>query len=179
MERELVNKIQQVGNKVRQAELKIESDCATLEQAKVDVQIAKRQLEGIKNLYEKGLKSLTELEEKKAKMQESEAKLVGAENKLASAQNDLDIYKTELQLTQNEYANKVAKAQSDKYSTLSEKFDAQASVNKLRIERENYSLLELGCRRKRHRDFRKCPPAGPNPLPRNRGKLQARRQARH
>lgn len=139
MERELINKVAQIANKIRQAELKIESDQAGVTQAKVDVQIAKRQFDGIKNLYDKGLKSLTELEEKKAKLQESEAKMVSAENKLASSQNDLEIYKTELQLTQNEYANKIAKTQSDKFSTISEKFDAQASVNKLRIERENYS----------------------------------------
>lgn len=139
MERELVNKTQQIENKVRQAELKIESDRAGVEQANVDIQIARRQFDGIRNLYDKGLKSLTELEEKKAKLQESEAKLVGAQNKLASSQNDLDIYKTEWQLVRNEYANKIAKTQSDKFSTLSEKYDAQGSVNKLRIERENYS----------------------------------------
>jgi len=139
MERELINKIQQIRNKIRQAELKIEAERAAVEQAKVDIQIARRQFDGIKNLYDKGLKSLTELEEKKAKLQESEAKMVGAENKLASSQNDLEIYTTELQLTSNEYANKIAKAQSDKYSTLSEKYDAQGSVNKLRTERENYS----------------------------------------
>ncbi len=139
MERERANKIEQIGNKVRQAEFKIESDRAGVEQAKVDIQIARRQFDGIKNLYDKGLKSLTELEDKKGKLQESEAKMISAENKLASSQNDLEIYKTELLLTQNEYANKIAKAQSDKFSTLSEKFDAQASVSKLRIERENYS----------------------------------------
>lgn len=139
MERELTNKTQQIENKIRQAELKIESDRAGVEQANVDIQIARRQFDGIKNLYDKGLKSLTELEEKKAKLQESEAKLIGAQNKLASSQNDLDIYKTEWQLVRNEYANKIAKTQSDKFSTLSEKYDAQGSVNKLRIERENYS----------------------------------------
>lgn len=139
MERELKSKESQIANKVRQAELKIESDQAALEQAKVDIQIARRQFDGVKNLYDKGLKSLTEFEEKKAKLQESEAKLVGVENKLGTSQNDLEIYRTELQLTRNEYANKIAKARSDIYSTLSEKYDAQASVSKLRIERENYS----------------------------------------
>ena len=137
--RERENKLQQVQNKIRQAELKIESEKAALEQARVDIQIARRQVEGVRNLYEKGLKSLTEWEDKKAKMQESEAKLVGAENKLASARNDLDIYQTELSLTRNEYANKIAKAQSEKFSTQSEKYNAEASVNKLRIEQENYS----------------------------------------
>lgn len=139
LKRELPNKEAQIANKIKQAELKIGSDYAALEQAKVDVQIAKRQFEGIKNLYDKGLKSLTEFEEKKAKLQESEAKLVGMENKLASSQNDLEIYQTELQLTRNEYANKIAKARGDKFSTLSEKYDAQGSVSKLRIDRENYS----------------------------------------
>jgi len=139
MKRERENKIQQIQNKIRQAELKIESDRAAVEQAKVDIQIARRQFEGVKNLYDRGLKSLTELEEKRAKLQESEAKLVGAENKLAASQNDLDIFRTELVLTRNEYDNKIAKAESEKFSTLSEKFDAQAAVNKLRIDRENYS----------------------------------------
>jgi adhesin transport system membrane fusion protein len=139
LERELPNKESQLANKIRQAELKIGSDIAALEQAKVDIQIARRQFEGVKNLYDKGLKSLTELEEKKGKLQESEAKLVGMENKLASSQNDLEIYRTELLLTRNEYANKIAKARGDKFSTLSEKYDAQASVSKLQIDRENYT----------------------------------------
>ncbi len=139
MQRERDNKLQQIANKIRQTELKIEADRAALEQAKVDIQIARRQFEAVKNLYDRGLKSLTELEEKRAKLQESEAKLVGAENKLAVTQNDLDILRTELSLTRNEYDNKISKAESDKFSTQSEMFDAQASVNKLRIDRENYS----------------------------------------
>jgi len=113
MKRERENKIQQIQNKIRQAELKIESDRAAVEQAKVDIQIARRQFEGVKNLYDRGLKSLTELEEKRAKLQESEAKLVGAENKLAASQNDLDIFRTELVLTRNEYDNKIAKAERE------------------------------------------------------------------
>jgi multidrug resistance efflux pump len=139
MQRERENKIQQITNKIRQTEFKVEADRAALEQAKVDIQIARRQFDGVKNLYERGLKSLTEFEEKRAKLQESEAKLVSAENKLAVTQNDLDILRTELSLTRNEYDNKIAKAESDKFSTQSEMYDAQAAVNKLRIERENYS----------------------------------------
>ncbi|HND88808.1 MAG TPA: HlyD family secretion protein, partial [Saprospiraceae bacterium] len=42
-------------------------------------------------------------------------------------------------LTQNEYANKIAKASSDRFSTLSDRYDAQGSVSKLQIERENYA----------------------------------------
>ncbi|MBK9338307.1 MAG: hypothetical protein IPM98_17885 [Lewinellaceae bacterium] len=56
-----------------------------------------------------------------------------------SSRNDLEIYQTELVLAETNTLTRFAKPQSDKYGTLSEKFDAQGSVNKLRIERENYS----------------------------------------
>jgi adhesin transport system membrane fusion protein len=138
LQREMENKIQQIRNKIRQAELKIESDQAALEQARVGIQIARRQFEGTKILYERGLKSLTEFEEKKGKLQEGEAKLVSAETRLASGRNDLEIYQTELQLTRNEYENKIAKAESDKFSALSDRYDTEATVSKLQIDRANY-----------------------------------------
>jgi multidrug resistance efflux pump len=139
MRRELESKISQVQQKNVQGKLKVESDSIKVEQANIDLQIAQRQLNGTKALYDKGLKSLTEFEEKRLKLQEAATKIVAAQNGLETSRRELDIYRTELRLTQNEYANKIAKAQSDKFSTLSEQFDAQGSVNKLQIERDNYA----------------------------------------
>ncbi len=139
MRRELESKISQIQQKNVQGKLKVESDSIKVEQANIDLQIAQRQLNGTKALYDKGLKSLTEFEEKRLKLQEAATKIVAAQNGLETSRRELDIYRTELRLTQNEYANKIAKAQSDKFSTLSEQFDAQGSVNKLQIERDNYA----------------------------------------
>lgn len=139
LRRELLNKIGQAQNKIEQKRLKLISDSIAILQAKNDLQIAQRQYNGAKALYEKGLKSLTEFEEKRLKIVESETKLVKIQNDFDISRNELDNARLELTLTQNEFANKIAKAQSDKFSTLSDKFDAQASVNKLRIERENYA----------------------------------------
>jgi multidrug resistance efflux pump len=139
MRRELESKIAQTRNKIEQARLKIESDTIKVTQANIDLQVAQRQLNGTKSLYDKGLEPLTKLEERRLKLQEAQTKLVAAENQLASSRNDLAIYTTELRLIQNETANKIAKAQSDRFSTLSEQFDAQATVSKLQIERENYA----------------------------------------
>ena len=139
MERELISKRDQIRNKIIQGRLKVQSDSIDLERAKIELQVANRQYDGVKNLYDKGLKSLTELEEKRLKLQEASAKLVGAENKYLSSKNELDNNRIELPLTQNDYANKIAKAQSDKFSTVSDQFDALGSVSKLQIERENYS----------------------------------------
>ncbi len=139
MERELQGKLTQIRNKVEQARLKIGSDTLKLVQARIDLQVAQRQLGATKNLHEKGLEPLTKLEERRLKLQDAETKIVAAENQLSSSRNDLAIYITELRLAQNETANKIAKAQSDRFSTISDRFDAQASVSKLKIERENYA----------------------------------------
>ncbi len=138
MGQELESKTAQIRNKIQQAQLKIQSDTLKLVQAGIDLQVAQRQFNGAKNLYEKGLEPLTKLEERRLKLQDAETKLVAAENQLGSSRNDLAIYTTELRLVQNETANKIAKAQSDRFTTFSDRFDAQANVSKLQIEQENY-----------------------------------------
>ena len=139
MQRELESKTRQIQNKIQQARLKIESDSLKTVQAKIDLQVAERQFAGSKALYDKGLKSLTDLEEKRLKLQETQTKLVAAGNQLETSRNDLAIYQTELRLVSNETANKIAKTRSDRFSTLSEQYDARATVSKLSIERENYA----------------------------------------
>ena len=139
MRREMGSKMSQIRNKIAQANLKLKSDSIKIVQANIDLQVAQRQWNGTKALYDKGLKSLTEFEEKRLKLQEAETKIVAAQNNFETSGQELGIYYTELRLTQNEYANKIAKTQSDKFSTLSERYDAQASVNKLQIERDNYA----------------------------------------
>lgn len=139
MRQELISKTAQIRNKIQQARLKIESDTLKFVQAGIDLQVAQRQFNGAKNLYEKGLEPLTKLEERRLKLQDAETKLVAAENQLGSSRNDLAIYTTELRLVQNETANKIAKTQSDRFTTISDRYDAQANVSKLQIEQENYA----------------------------------------
>lgn len=139
MGRELESKMSQIRQKIAQGGLKVDSDSIKVVQANIDLQVAQRQFNGMKALYDKGIEALTKLEERRLKLQEAETKLIAAQNAFETTRRELDIYRTDLRLTQNEYANKIAKAQSDKFSTLSEQYDAQASVNKLRIERDNYA----------------------------------------
>jgi multidrug resistance efflux pump len=139
MQRELDSKTRQIRSKIEQARLKIESDSIKTLQAGIDLQVAERQFSGSKALYDKGLKSLTDLEEKRLKLQETQTKVVAANNQLATSRNDLTIYQNELRLTTNETDNKIAKTRSDRFSTLSDQYDARATVSKLSIERENYA----------------------------------------
>jgi adhesin transport system membrane fusion protein len=139
LNRELLNKIGQTKNKIEQQKLKVMSDSIAIQQAQNDLAIAKRQFEGNRVLFEKGVKSLSDFEDKRLKMVETETKLVKAVNNLEISKNELNNAQIELTLTQNEFANKIAKANSDRFSTLSEQFDATVSVNKLKTETENYT----------------------------------------
>jgi multidrug resistance efflux pump len=138
MKMELAFKKEQLRNKVQQGVLKVESDSIELARALIDLDIARRQFNRNKELYDKGLKSLTDLEDKNLKVQEANAKKVATENKWLTSRNELDNARLELLTVQNEYANKIAKAQSDKFSTLSDRYDAEGKLQKLQVDLENY-----------------------------------------
>jgi membrane fusion protein, adhesin transport system len=138
MQRELISKISQLENKVEQKRLKIISDSIGIIQAENDIKIAQRQFDAMKPLYEKGYEPLTKFEERRLKLVDAQTKLVKARNDLDITRNEFRNAQLELTLTRNEYANKIAKSQSDKFASMSDKFEAEASVNKLQIERESY-----------------------------------------
>jgi multidrug resistance efflux pump len=140
MKQELTNKQAQLKNKIKQSEYKIVADSVDLVRAKLDYDIAERQLNRTIELNQKGLKSLAEVEDKRFKIQEVQAKRVALENKLATSRNELINARIEIDATQNEYANKIAKAQSDRFSTVSDQLNADVKVAKLQSEYTNYSL---------------------------------------
>ena len=138
LRQELKLKKTQLTNKVEQAQFKIESAEAALKQAEIDFQVAEYQYRRTDTLFQKGIKSLTDLEGKRLKMQATDAKVVAATNKLATAKNNQEIAAIDFKRIENEYANKIAKANSDKFSTISAQYDAKGSVIKLENQYENY-----------------------------------------
>ena len=133
-------KYEQAENKLLQSYLKVQSDSVDLEAAKLNLSIANEQLNRMKELYDKGLKSLTDLETRKLKSQEVQAKLISQENRLLTSKNEVINAKVELQSINADYKDKIAKSNSDKYSTLSNMYDAEAVVTKLQNQISNYSI---------------------------------------
>jgi multidrug resistance efflux pump len=132
-------KLEQTRNKILQTRIKLSSDSMDLVALRVDLDIAEKQFIRIKNLYEKGIKSLTDFEIKKLKQQEAQAKVIVQENKLSTQINELQNLELELSAIESDYADKVAKSQSDRFSALSSKLDAAASTAKLQNQLSNYS----------------------------------------
>jgi multidrug resistance efflux pump len=131
-------KLQQAQNKLKIAELKVQSDSIGFVQAKVDYDIGKYQLDRAEQLFKEGLNSLTVLEGRRLKFQDVQAKLISSENKLLSSQNELITARIDLDAIDNEFKDKLAKAESDKYTALSSQFDAEATVTKLENQYSNY-----------------------------------------
>ncbi|MFD0862677.1 HlyD family secretion protein [Sungkyunkwania multivorans] len=133
-------KIQQAKNKLLQSKLKVQSDSIDLEAAKTNIKIAQRQFDRTTQLESEGLKAVTDVEEKRLKLQETQAKLISQENKLLASKNEVINAQVELSRIHNEYANKISKAQSDKFTAQSNQFDTEAQVTKLENDYTNYSI---------------------------------------
>jgi multidrug efflux pump subunit AcrA (membrane-fusion protein) len=132
--------LQQLKNKIKQATLNVVTDSMSLKAAETELKIAQDQYKRQEELYKQGLKSLTELEQRKQQLQNAEAKITTAANKFANTKNDLLIAKIELNQTDNEYSEKMSKAESDKFAALSEITNGESEVAKLKNQFSNYSI---------------------------------------
>lgn len=133
-------KKQQAQNYIEQSGLKIISDSIDLVAFSLDVRIAEEQLNRAKELYEEGLKSLTDFETKRLKYQESFSKKISQENKLLVSRNMLINAQVEYNNIENEFADKIAKSESEKYASLSSMYDTETQVSKLQNQFANYSI---------------------------------------
>ena len=133
-------KLEQAINKLEQARLKIMSDSIDLQAANINYEIAVEQLRRMEQLYKDGLKPLTDLEARKLKMQEAQAKQISQQNKLLTSKNEAINAQVEITTISAEFRDKIAKAESEKYTALSSMYDAEATVTKLQNTYTNYSV---------------------------------------
>jgi multidrug resistance efflux pump len=133
-------KLEQARNKLLQSRLKVQSDSMDYKASIVNLDIALKQLERTEKLYEQGLKSLTELESRKLQVQKTTADKISAENKLLSSRNEVINAEVEINSINAQFSNSVAKAESEKYTALSDMYDTEATVTKLQNQYANYSI---------------------------------------
>ncbi len=133
-------KLQQAKNKVKQAIIYVQSDSMALVAATTELKIARDQYARQKELYDAGLKSLTELEQRKQALQNAEAKKLMAENKLANAGNELLNAQLEVDQIDRDYNEKTAKITSERFAVLSDISSGEAEVAKLKNQFSNYAI---------------------------------------
>lgn len=140
LRQELALKLEQGRNKLDQSRLYVSTLEADLAQQEAQVDIAAYQERRTDSLYSRGLKSLSDAEAKMLKTREARAKLTALQNKLDQAKTE--VAQTELQLSsiRPEYEGKIAKAQSDRQSALTEYFGSIGDVAKLQSNEANYRI---------------------------------------
>jgi len=133
-------KLEQGRNKLDQSRLYVSTLEADLAQQKTQVEIAAYQESRIDSLFSRGLKSLTDREAKVLKTREARAKLTALENKLDQAITEVEQTQLQLTATEPEYQGKIAKAQSDRQSALTQYYTSVGDVAKLQSSETNYRI---------------------------------------
>lgn len=140
LQNSLKAKINQLKNKLIQAEVKIRSDSMDIVAATNDWKISTVQYNRQKSLYDSGLVSLTQLEQRNQAFQTSLAKKISAENKYLASRQEMNTVQIEFNALQQEYAEKVSKAESDKFNSLSMVATGQGEIAKLQNQYASYSI---------------------------------------
>ncbi len=133
-------KLNQLMNKLGQLNLKVQADSAESVAAGNDFNIASIQYNRQKAMYDSGLVSLTQLEQRNQQFQNAMAKKISAENKLANSKQDLTITRIEMSALQQENLEKEAKAQGDQYQSLTQIASGQADIAKLENQFASYTI---------------------------------------
>ena len=133
-------KLEQLKNKLTQLELKVQADSAETVAATNDLNIARVQFERQRVLYDSGVVSLTQLEQRNQAYQSAFAKKISAENKLANTKQELVITKLEIRAQVQDNLEKKAKTEGERLQSLTAIANGQAEVAKLKNLYASYSI---------------------------------------
>jgi multidrug resistance efflux pump len=133
-------KLSQLENKIRQLQVKLQSDSIEAAAAANDYRIATQQYNRQRQMFDSGLVSLTQLEQRNQTFQNALAKKISAENKLIATRQELNIVRLEMSSAQQEYTEKMAKAEGDRFQSLSEVATSEGEVAKLQNQYSTYNI---------------------------------------
>lgn len=133
-------KLAQLQNKIKQYTLLVQSDSISYLAADNQLKIASQQLQRQKQMYDAGLKSLTEFEQRQQAYQDALSKKISAENKFYNSKNELLNIKIDRSTIEQDYTEKILKTTGDKFSSLSDMASTKSEVAKLQNQLSNYSI---------------------------------------
>ncbi|MCC6683725.1 MAG: HlyD family efflux transporter periplasmic adaptor subunit [Bacteroidia bacterium] len=136
----LLLKLEQGRIKLQQARVKVHADSAEFAAVAANYKITEDQFKRYEGLLAEGVISKTDLENRKAKVQESLSKRTITENKFINSKNELVNIAIELNSIKQEYNEKLMKAESEKFSSLSALYDAEAELSKMQNKLSNYGI---------------------------------------
>jgi multidrug efflux pump subunit AcrA (membrane-fusion protein) len=133
-------KIEQLKNKLEQCKNKLIGEKAELAAAINDYNLTKDQYERQEKMYQEGLVSQTQLQQRNTATQNAFAKKIMIENKIAQTQQELTNIQIEQNSIEQEYIEKISKTEGDKYQSLSQIAAGSGEIAKLQNQVSNYVI---------------------------------------
>lgn len=133
-------KLEQAQNKIQQARYKLQSDSIRVIAAETEIKVADDQYARGEQQFKEGLVSKVELERRQVAQQRANANLIDARNKMLDARNELLNAQLEINSIRNDYRDKLSKAESEKFASMSQMYSNEAEVSKMQVDLANYTV---------------------------------------
>jgi len=133
-------KLYDIDNKMGQQRQKIIADSMDMLAAGNDFSIKQQQLSRQKVMYDSGLVSVVQLEQRNQALQEAIAKKASSEIKLSNSRQELFRLQIERNGVVQDYLEKLSKAEGDRYGALSQISTGEGEISKLQNQYTNYSI---------------------------------------
>ena len=133
-------KISQLNNKLDQLANKLIGEQAELNAALNEFDLAKDQYDRQQKMFDEGLVSKTQLQQRNIAYQNALAKKVVVENKIAQTNQEVLNVKIEKNSTEQEYTEKISKAEGDRFQSMSSIAGGEGEVAKLENQVSNYTI---------------------------------------
>lgn len=133
-------KLQALDNKIQQQQLKATTDSMDAIAVNNELMVYKRQIDAAKLMLDSGAISLVDYERRKVNYQNSLAKKMSAENKYLQAKQELINLRIEKNSTVQDYNDKIAKAEGERFSSISNAATSQADIAKLQNIYASYDI---------------------------------------
>jgi multidrug efflux pump subunit AcrA (membrane-fusion protein) len=132
----------QLTNKITQLQQKITGERSELEAANNEYNLVKDQFERNSKMYKEGLISQTQFQQRNAAMQNSLAKKTIAENKVNQTLQEIQNTKIELRGVDQEYSEKMNKAEGEKFQSLGMIETGKGDIAKLENQVSSYTIRD-------------------------------------
>jgi multidrug efflux pump subunit AcrA (membrane-fusion protein) len=133
-------KIAQLKNKLGQLANKLEGEKAELSAVSNEVILTKDQLERQQKMFDDGLVSQTQLQQRNLSYQNALAKKIMVENKIAQTQQETNNIRIEQNSVVQEYTEKISKVSGDRFQSLSQIATGEGDIAKLENQVSNYII---------------------------------------
>jgi multidrug efflux pump subunit AcrA (membrane-fusion protein) len=132
----------QLTNKITQLQQKLTGEKSELEAASNEYNLVKDQFERNQEMFKKGLISQTQFQQRNAAMQNSLAKKTISENKVNQTLQEIQNTKIELRGVDQEYSEKMNKAEGEKFQSLGMIETGKGEVAKLENQVASYTIRD-------------------------------------